>query len=982
MEQGLQLFAFTELLSQLPGLHWWQSRDGDAYAFAPACSNLVESPEPITPQAWQELLHPHDRQRRKKVYLQLPLNQEATVEYRLLTTSGYQWVQENVRLVQSDGAGAVLLSTATTCQEPAYRAMLNNISLFVVLIDPEGNIQELNSTSEPFLVQQREQVWGLPIWNSPCFQHPSPDSNQIKEVIQKAAAGEHVGLQEWTLTYNGIQFHGNFSIRPIYNRLGYLEYLVLEGADISHQKRIDQQWRSLAENIPDIIIRFDRELRYLFANAAIESFTGKKPEHFLGRSVQETSFPDPGWDGFEHCLMEALRTRSMKTYSGEVTSPQLSKHYVYSLIVPELDEKGEVASLLVITRDISELAQKEDALEQTNAKLRAIIEGTRDIICAFDTDYRLIAFNAAYEEEVHRIFGARVRLKLTLDEMLADYPAELKNAKDLWKRAIQGEEYSILQEFGDPGRERNYYEINFSSIRGEAGQIIGASSRVHNVSRKRQIEKELKDAHEFLVLAENLPQIIFTARPNGQIDYLNQAFFEYTNQPAIPAEQADWKKALHPEDYRNTIQQWLEAVKHKAPGLQLELRLRNRHGLYRWHIARAVPILNSLHKPIKWVGVMSDVHEAKVAGERERLAANEFKTISESLPHIVWTTRADGGATYFNNKWYDYTGEDEVVINEWNWTKFLHDEDKARTKKAWDKSIATGTHYQVEYRLRHKTGRYRWFLARGVPVTDTAGRVSKWFGTCTDIHENKLQRKRLQTQNDRLQQMNQYLDNFVHAAAHDLRSPVANMKGLLHLLRASGAVNASSTANDSKVVESMETSLYRLDNTLQAMIHSIELQSLKQSPAKALNLQEMFDQVLLDFSDRLRGIPHEIHKQFDNCPDLMFIPFYLESLFRNLLSNSIKYRKEEGILHIHVSCRTYRSYKLLEFSDNGIGIDLEKYKTKLFRPFQRFTQQAGGKGIGLHLINNIVTKTGGKIEVKSSPGNGATFLMYLKDLEV
>ncbi|AHM60997.1 PAS/PAC sensor signal transduction histidine kinase [Flammeovirgaceae bacterium 311] len=975
MEQGLQLHVYTKLLDQLPGLHWWQSLGGDSYAFAPACRNLAGFEDSLTPRQWQSLVHPNDQRRRKSV-LQLAPDQEKNITYRFLTKSGtYEWVQESIRHIQSADAGAVLLSTAAICKEPVYRAFFDNTSLFMVLLDPAGNIRELNKISKKFLGHEEQEVWDKPLWESACFKEENQNTARIRNAVMKAATGEQVDLQEWIINYNGLYFRGRFSIKPVFDQQGQLEYLFIEGSDISHKRTLDQEWFTLAENIPDVITRFDQEYRYLFANPAIENFTGKKSSEYLGKRIGETNFPDPSWDGFETKLQKAMLTGQMQTYAGKVKSPKQEIKDIYSLLVPELDERGKVASVLVITRDITELAQKEKDLEQINARLRAIIEGTKDIICALDTDKKLIAYNAAYAEEMQQLFGVEVKPKQSIEELLSGHPEELKNALDLWKRALKGEEFAIQQEFGLQDRERNYYEINFSSIRDEEGKLIGASSRTINISRERQIEKELKDAHEFLVLAENLPQVIFTARPDGQIDYLNNAFFKYTNLPQIHAVEVDWKKILHPEDYAGTMEQWFDAIKYRAPGLQLELRLRNRHGLYRWHIARAVPLYNNQKATIKWVGIISDVHEAKIAGELERMAAEEFKTISESLPHIVWTTHADGRATYFNQKWYDYTGEDEVVTNEWDWLKFVHPEDKSRTQKTWKKAITSRTYYQVEYRLFHKSGRYRWFLARGVPVTDAAGNVIKWFGTCTDIHENKLQRKRLQTQNERLNQINQYLDNFVHAAAHDLRSPVANMKGLLQLL------SGNSKEKRSKIIESMETSLYRLDNTLQAMIHSIELQSLKQSPAKKLSFRDAFTMVHQELQERLQPVPHEIQANFENCPDIVFIPFYLESLFRNLLSNAIKYRKEDEKLVIRISCRTFRNYKLLEFSDNGIGIDVEKYKNKLFRPFQRFTAQAGGKGIGLHLINNIVTKTGGKVEVISQPGKGTTFRLFLKNLE-
>ncbi|EMR04188.1 PAS domain-containing protein [Cesiribacter andamanensis] len=875
MAQGVELSAYTKLLAQLPGLHWWQNKDGSRFAFAPACRSILGTAEAPTPLHWQQRIHPFDRQKRAYTLHTLAEGDEQTLEYRLLASPGtYTWVQENVRYTYAAEGDPVLLSSATVCVAPIYYRLLNNSNQYFILLDPGGHVVEMNQRAQQLLGPPSDQLIGRPLWCSPAFTNrQADDASQLSARLQQAASGQEVHFQHWVQAWTGQERYARLSVRPLLDAQGSLEYLMLEGSPLEAQ---------------------------------------------------------------------ALH------------SP------------PRQGGNGLLAS---------DTARQQTNLQRTTARLKALIEGSRDPICALDLAARPFVYNTAFAEEFWQIYGVAIDPAQSLEALLGHLPDEYASAMEVWGRALQGEEFTILKELGLAERERNYYEISFSSIRDEEGQLIGASSISRNVSRERRIQKELKDAKEFLILAENLPQIIFTARTNGQIDYLNHTFFQYSNLPAGQAERIRWQQVIHPEDAPQVEQQWLEAVKSNAPGLKLELRLRNRHGLYRWHVARAVPLYYSAPHPVKWIGIIGDIHEAKIASAEERLAAEEFKVIAEGLPHIVWTAPPNGAISYFNNKWYDYTGEASAAGSLEGWIACLHPSEQEKVRNRWKKAVSNKSSFQMEFRIKHKTGGYRWFLGRALPIADLRGTLYKWLGTCTDIHENKLQRKRLQTQNERLNQINQYLDNFVHAAAHDLRSPVANMKGLMQLLQGTG------NGLQQKVIESMEASLYRLDNTLQAMIHSIELQSLKQSPSRKLNVQEMFSNVQQEFSDRLKAVPHRIDTSFENCPDIVFIPFYLESLFRNLLSNAIKYRKEGQELHIQVGCRSYRNYKLITFSDNGIGIDLEKYGSKLFRPFQRFTHQAGGKGIGLHLINNIVTKTGGKIEVKSKPGEGITFLLYLKDLE-
>ncbi|SET73099.1 PAS domain-containing protein [Hymenobacter actinosclerus] len=118
----------------------------------------------------------------------------------------------------------------------------------------------------------------------------------------------------------------------------------------------------------------------------------------------------------------------------------------------------------------------------------------------------------------------------------------------------------------------------------------------------------------------------------------------------------------------------------------------------------------------------------------------DFSFLAELIPQLVWATDPTGYHTYFNQRWTDYTGytlADSVGDEMWN--NLLYPDDRERARKRWSRSLATGEFYEIEYRFRSKDGDYRWFLGQAVPVRDEAGNVAKWFGTCTDIHDQKMQ---------------------------------------------------------------------------------------------------------------------------------------------------------------------------------------------------------------------------------------------------
>ncbi len=133
-------------------------------------------------------------------------------------------------------------------------------------------------------------------------------------------------------------------------------------------------------------------------------------------------------------------------------------------------------------------------------------------------------------------------------------------------------------------------------------------------------------------------------------------------------------------------------------------------------------------------------HEQTVEASEARVADSEqrFRTLADTMPQMVWSTLPDGYHDYYNARWYDYTGMEPGSTDGEAWNGMFHADDQERAWTRWRHSLATGEPYQIEYRLRHRDGTYRWVLGRALPIRDAEGRITRWFGTCTDIHEQKL----------------------------------------------------------------------------------------------------------------------------------------------------------------------------------------------------------------------------------------------------
>lgn len=459
-------------------------------------------------------------------------------------------------------------------------------------------------------------------------------------------------------------------------------------------------------------------------------------------------------------------------------------------------------------------------------------------------------------------------------------------------------------------------------------------------------------------------ELIFDERQKA-VDYklleVNQAFEKQTG-----FQNAEGKRIS--EFIPNLEVFWLETYGNVAK-TGVPVRVDNRvEGLNQWVEVYAFRVGSEKDRQ---VGIIfNDISERRLAEEKIRESEQKLATLAETVPQLVWMANPDGHIFWYNRNWYDYTGTAPAEMEGWGW-QTVHDPKMLdQVVVGWRKSIETGAPFEMEFPLRGRDEKFRWFLTRVNPQRDENGRITGWFGTNTDIEDIRQMRLRAE-------EANRMKDEFLATLSHELRTPLNAILGWSQLIQSQrfgeselkkaltiidrNARSQNQLIEDILDVSRIITGKFRLDvRALDLMpVITAAVETIRPAAeAKNIRLQTLLDPQAANLS----GDPER-----------------LQQVIWNLLSNAVKFTPKNG--RVQVRLERVNSHVEIVVSDTGKGIEAE------FLPFvfDRFRQsdgsmarRHGGLGLGLSIVRQIVELHGGTVSVES-PGKeqGTMFLVNL-----
>jgi|AGTN01.1.fsa_nt_gi PAS domain S-box len=245
---------------------------------------------------------------------------------------------------------------------------------------------------------------------------------------------------------------------------------------------------------------------------------------------------------------------------------------------------------------------------------------------------------------------------------------------------------------------------------------------------------DLELQKQVVMLTEEMPHMVWIADSEGKCIHANDRFYEFTGITRGDDDGWSWVNVLHPEDLKESLERGNQASLDNVP-FSMELRCRDRDGIYKWHLMHSIPFYDPDSQTTKWLGTTTYIDEQKQA-------QHQLQTLADAIPHIVFSASASGAINFWNHRWFEYSGLTLHQSNDNAWQLLIHPQDTDEYLSEWNKALKSGDTFEIEFRLKRAVGlntkkNYLWHLARAVALRDSQGAIIRWFGTWTEIEGQK-----------------------------------------------------------------------------------------------------------------------------------------------------------------------------------------------------------------------------------------------------
>lgn len=684
-------------------------------------------------------------------------------------------------------------------------------------------------------------------------------------------------------------------------------------------------------------------------------------------------------------------------------------------------DADRLTGMFGVVRDITDRKRLEESLRHSEGRFRGLMEQAPFSVQVFSADGRTVRVNRAWEE----LWG------ITLDQIadynvLEDRQLEAKGVLPFLQRAFAGEPAFVPAIQYDPNetipdRTRHADPVRWVAavaypLKDDAGVVREVVLVHEDITARRRAEAALRESEQrFRQLADAMPQIVWTAGPDGNIDYLNRRWTEFTGLPETVGNEG-WGAILHPEEARPAGKRWAASVRSGAP-FDMELRLLDRASQsYRWHLVRTVAVKDEAGAFVRWYGTATDIHGQKRAEESSRYLAEasaalagvvDYESTLQKVANLAvprfadWSAvdvADDGGALrrlavahqdaqrvrLAHELMRDYPPDPDSPTGAF---AVLRTGQPEMVREITDDMLVREVRDERHLGLIRSLGLKSYLrvplVVSGNPIGVLTFATAESGRTYTEadlaLATDLAHRAAVAVENTQLYQAlreaDRRKDEFLATLAHELRNPLAPIRNALQILKMP-RVDAATVRRSRDMMERQVEHLVRLVDDLldvsRVMRGKIELRKERVELAAVVARAVETVQPLMD----AQGHQLSVRITADSLP-VDADPVRLAQVVGNLLTNAAKYTEPHG--RIWLTAEREGGTAVLRVRDTGMGI-APPMLPRIFELFVQAdhasTKAQGGLGIGLTLVKNLVEMHNGTVEARSEGlGKGSEFVV-------
>lgn len=455
---------------------------------------------------------------------------------------------------------------------------------------------------------------------------------------------------------------------------------------------------------------------------------------------------------------------------------------------------------------------------------------------------------------------------------------------------------------------------------------------------------------------------------NYEDEWMNEKFWKVLgyDPKKMPHKANAWMDIINQEDLALAKTNVVAHMNDKNHPYDQVVRYKHAEGHTVWIRCRGLAIRDKDGVPKRMLGAHIEITDFKVQQELLERCNTEAKIghwevdLKNSKPKWSEVTRIIHGAPE------GYDPEFEKAVG------FYVESDRPELLRMFNESIETHKPYSGEFRIKKMTGEIIWVKVIGIPEY-TDGICTRIYGTFQDIDDRKKAEIRADELIKFTQHQNERLRNFAHIVTHNLRSHVSGFKGVLSLMEENMPAKERQA-----LMGLMDEGVVNFQQTLDDLKEVVQINLNSELPKEVLNINKVIEQTFTSLSVLAQEENVKLINEADQNVALNVVPAYFKSIVLNFTTNAIKYKSDKRDAYFKITTSEINGLCKIVFEDNGIGIDLDRHREKLFGIYKTFHRHKDSRGVGLFITKNQIETMGGNIEVESTVDVGTKFIVEFK----